>query len=221
MFSNFLLKQEGNGNNLYKEVFILFKLNKIEEKVILLTVIIILGIAFVYKMVVYKESSVKVVKHNEEENRKESDGRLGLEPETICVYITGEVNNPGIYEMKKGSRIKDVVDSAGGFTDNADKVSVNLSEKVSDEQHIDILKKYDEKGAVEKGSIKGDKININTATAKELDDFLPGVGPTIANNIVNYREKNGRYKKIEEITNVERIGNGKTFERIKELITVN
>lgn len=217
MFFNFLLKQKMDGNNLYMEVFNLFKLSKIQEKVILTAVVILLGIVFVYKMVACKENSVKVVKQNEEENKEESDEKL----ETIFVYITGEINKPGIYEMKKGSRIKDVVDAAGGFTNNADEVSVNLSEKVSDEQHIDIFKKAEDIGAIEKSSIKGGKININIATAKELDDFLPGVGPTIANNIVNYREKNGKYKKIEDITNVERIGNGKTFERIKELITVN
>jgi competence protein ComEA helix-hairpin-helix repeat region len=200
----------------------MIKLNKNEERIIIAVIALIIIIAGIIKLGIFKESSVDII---QDDPPVKSD-KVEEKPESIFIYVTGEVKNPGVYELKEGSRISDLVDAAGWFTENADETSVNLAGKLSDEQHINIGKKVVDAGGTEaaspaKGSIINGKININTATAKELDDFLPGIGETLANNIVNYRTKNGRFKTIDEITRVDRIGSGKRFEEIKDLITVN
>ncbi|KEI15080.1 helix-hairpin-helix domain-containing protein [Clostridium haemolyticum] len=147
----------------------------------------------------------------------------------IVVEIKGEVKNPNVYIMNYGSRINDLVKKAGGFTDNADKMSVNCSMKLKDEDCIIINDKNNLQGNVLNNiknnnktnstmSSKEDKININTATKEELMK-LPGVGESTANNIIDYREKNGEFNRIEDITKVNRIGN-KTLEKFKDKIEV-
>lgn len=197
----------------------MFKLNRNVEKVILFTITGLIGITLVYRFVVFKTDNVKVVKAQplNEESREKSDSTK------VYVCITGEVKNPGVYPLINGDRLEAAIAAAGGFTENADISSVNLAQKVKDEMYLNIAAKDStiEGGKSSKSAISGGKININKATADELDSFLPGIGPTLANNIVNYRNKNGMFKSIDEITRVDRIGSGKTFEKIKDLITVN
>lgn len=198
----------------------MLKLSRNEERVILAALIIMLGVFVIYKFVVFKTENVRVIE-------KDSDKTIDMNDQAaIFVYITGEVKNPGLHKLYKGDRIADLIDSAGGFTDNADVVSVNLAEKLTDEQYVNIRLKDSTAGSTadsntgEKNSVSGGKININAATAEELDKFLPGIGETRANSIVNYRDKNGRFKSIDEITRVDGIGSGKTFEKIKDLIII-
>ena len=154
--------------------------------------------------------------------------------ETIYIHISGEVVNPGIYELKGKVRIKDVVDIAGGFTENADLTNVNLAYCVSDGQKINIPNINDKKSSDNvvisdsagesvinygDGSIKENKVNINTATQTELET-LTGIGPSIASKIIDFRAKNGKFKKNEDIKNVAGIGESK-YESIKNEICVN
>lgn len=197
----------------------LFKLSRNEEKVILGVIITLLLVGAILKFVVFKpEDEVQVVKSES----SSASASIEKEPETIYVYVTGEVVKPNMYELKKGDRIAELINMAGGFTDKADITSVNLAEKLEDEQHINITSKEiaSSSGPAPKGSVSGGKININTATADELDEFLPGIGEVLAGNIISYREKNGRFKNIEDICNVDGIGNGKKYENIKDKITV-
>lgn len=144
--------------------------------------------------------------------------------EEIMVYITGEVKNTGVYTVKKDSRINDLVQLAGGLTENADVKKINLAKIVLDEEHIHIFAIGDTE-IVTNNSIsnpsqqKSDIININTADASELMN-LPGIGEVTANNIIMYRNENGNFKTIEDIKNVKRIGDA-TFNNIKDLIRVN
>jgi competence protein ComEA len=93
---------------------------------------------------------------------------------------------------------------------------------LKDEQQINIRPKNDtaNQTASGKASTDGGKININTATAEDLDKYLAGIGEVYSKNIVEYREKNGSFTSIEEIKNVDGIGS-KRFEQIKDMITVN
>lgn len=144
------------------------------------------------------------------------------QPAKIKVYITGQVRNPGVIEVEEGSRLIDVIEKAGGPLEDADLLRVNLAIKVKDEGMYIIPKEGEPMPDVMHGSsdMQKDegKININTASEAELQQ-LPRIGPTLAKNIVEYREKNGPFKTIEEIKNVPRIGD-KTFEGLRDLITV-
>ena len=162
------------------------------------------------------------------------------------VDIKGQVVNPGIYSLSINSRVIDVIEKAGGLTENADTTVINLSKKISDEMVI-IIYSYEEVKEFGKTKEKesrvlmecknneiysiennacietketpltSGKININTATKEELMT-LPGIGESKANDIIKYREANGQFKSIEELTNINGIGEN-ILAKIKENIT--
>ena len=129
----------------------------------------------------------------------------------VYVDVKGEVANPGVYRVSDKCRIFQVLEIAGGLSDNADTSSVNLAQRVSDEQIIKIPKENEELTVTS-------LININTATASELDT-LPGIGYSTATNIIDYRTNNGVFKAKEEIKLVNGIGDV-VYEQIKDLITI-
>ena len=138
------------------------------------------------------------------------------------VYITGEVINEGVYTVSKGDRICDVVQKAGGFTENADIESINMASYVKDEEHI-VIRNIDEHIDKTENSIQNNnddyKININKATVEELKS-LDGIGDSIAKNIIEYRENNGNFKTVEQLKEVSRIG-PKLFEKLKNNVTIS
>jgi len=143
----------------------------------------------------------------------------------IVVHITGAVPRPGVYALPDGARVQDVISAAGGFLAEADKEYINLARTLEDGELLEIP--YMEgfspviPTAVQVIITPGadtDLININTASSFELES-LPGIGPTTAQKIIDYRETNGPFISIEDIINVSGIGPG-TYTRIKDLITV-
>jgi len=134
----------------------------------------------------------------------------------IEVYITGAVAEPGVYEVEAGDRVIDVLFEAGGHTDDADLEAINLALRVNDEDQI-VVPRIGEANAPASSAGTG-KININTATASELD-ALPGIGEVYSEQIVVNREANGPYVSTEELVERQVIPRG-TYERIRELITV-
>ena len=139
----------------------------------------------------------------------------------IYTHITGEIKKPGVYKMKAGTRMDDLVKEAGGLTDDADIDQINLSEKLVDEERIIVPSKSE---ASEEGTTsaaidaKTKKININKASLSELMT-LPGIGEKTAQKFIDYREQK-KFKKIEDVMNIEGIGENK-FKNIKEYISVN
>lgn len=141
----------------------------------------------------------------------------------IVVHVTGAVPRPGVYALPKGARVQDAISAAGGFLAEADKANINLAQLVEDGEKLDIA--YIEGASPvlatplpEVVATTTELININTASAAELD-ALPGIGPTTAQKIVDYRAKNGPFVSTEDIINVSGIGPA-SYERIKNLITV-
>ena len=141
---------------------------------------------------------------------------------TIVVYICGAVKESKVITLKENSRICDAIDSVGGITNEADLTNINLAYILEDGEKIYIPKKGEEiQNSLNSGynnSISENKININKATQTELET-IPGIGPSTALKIINYREENGKFNSIEDIKNVSGIGEAK-FNNIKNYICV-
>ena len=148
------------------------------------------------------------------------------EPIYITSYVVGAVNKPDVYELPINSIVKDAIEKAGGPTEDADLVAINLARKVQDGEEIIVPAKQvflsdsndpgNSVSTVETNT--NGKININTASAKELE-ALPGIGEVKSNAIVQYRKDYGLFRDIRDIINVSGIGE-KTFENIKDLIVI-
>ncbi|MDI3534201.1 MAG: competence protein ComEA [Thermosediminibacterales bacterium] len=150
----------------------------------------------------------------------ETEGQKPETPELIIVHVSGAVTNPGVYSMEKGDRVIDAVEKAGGFLEEADPDAVNLAKKLRDEEKIYIPKKGElSPERFDTSTTKDDeRININSAGVSELET-LPGIGPALAQRIVDYREKHGKFKSIEELSEVSGIG-PKRLDDIRDLIKV-
>ncbi|MEA3348999.1 MAG: helix-hairpin-helix domain-containing protein [Chloroflexota bacterium] len=152
-------------------------------------------------------------------------------PAPIQVYVTGAVDQPGVYALPLGSRVEEALDAAGGFADNAQPQSLNLAAQLQDGDQLDVPA-VREAAAVESSDVASDSqsedqpssepgssiININTASQEELET-LSGIGPVTANKIIEYREANGCFAMIEEIQKVSGIGPA-TFEKMEIFISV-
>jgi competence protein ComEA len=155
----------------------------------------------------------------------------------IAVDVTGAVPRPGLYKFPEGARVQDAIDAAGGLLASANTSAINLAALLTDGQQLNIP--YQSGGepvnnssstvdlpsssatatstVTSTDSSGADLVNINTATSQELDT-LPGIGPTTAQKIIDYRTTNGPFSTIEDIMNVSGIGPA-TFDNIKDLIT--
>ncbi|MDN5332580.1 MAG: competence protein ComEA [Tepidanaerobacteraceae bacterium] len=155
------------------------------------------------------------------ESEENSSG--GMPKAKIVVHVAGAVKNPGVYELDEGSRAIDAIKAAGGYLPEADTVSINLAKKLQDEQMLYIPRVGESPAAGDAGSggiLPSDgKININSAGLEELDR-LPGIGPALAQRIIDYRNQHGPFKSVEELKNVSGIGE-KRFEEIKNFVKVN
>jgi competence protein ComEA len=143
-------------------------------------------------------------------------------PRPLRVYVSGAVNRPDVYTLPPDSIVKDALMAAGGPAENADLDRINLALPVSDGQHVYVPLRGEVNPPVQPPSDQrapSTKININTADQAALDS-LPGIGPVIAQRILDYRQANGPFDRIEDIMNVSGIGQG-TFEKIRDLITTD
>jgi competence protein ComEA len=130
---------------------------------------------------------------------------------TLVVAVSGRVKNPGLVRLPPGSRVADAIQAAGGALPGTDLSTVNLARKVVDGELITI-------GATAPQGAPDGKLNLNTATAAQLDK-LPGVGPVLAERIVAYRDSKGGFRSVSELRQVEGIGDAK-YAEIKDLVVV-
>lgn len=144
---------------------------------------------------------------------------------TITVYIKGEVKSPGVYKLKSGSIVEDLVKMAGGFTLDANPDSkVNLAKKLKDEDYIVIEKKPELTAGSEdfKTALQpkptDTTININEATLEELDK-IPGIGPVTAQKIIDYRDQYGSFNSIDDLKKVGGIGD-KTLAKFRDKVDI-
>lgn len=214
----------------------------LKQKIIVGILIAILAIGIgIYGFITMqdKENSIDIndiLEMNNTQQIEQTNTQQEKEEEKIVIHITGEVNKKGIVTLSKGARIADAIKAAGGTTKQADLDEINLAYVLEDGQKLYIPNKKDKEKNEEKTYITSEsgnnvviqentgtkgvnkKVNINEATQSELET-LPGIGPSIASRIIEYRQQNGKFNTIEELQNVKGIGDAK-FANIKEYVIV-
>lgn len=186
-----------------------------KAKYILVLGALVISTCIGYKLIPKDEIVIQSTQEVSEENQK------------IYVHIEGCVHNSGIMEVEQGTRIYELIELAGGETEDADLSKMNLASVLKDEQKVVVPAKVIYKEETDKSVANVKKqsanpgqllVNINTATVDELIT-LSGIGEAMAERIIEYREQEGYFMSIEDIMNVSGIGNGK-FEKIKDSIEV-
>lgn len=216
--------------------------NRLFLSVIALSLVLVVMISTLIILLFTQQSSENIVVEPLEESRSKEEQQLEKEesskkkepsPEKLVVDIKGAVKNPGVYGVTSDMRLIDAINLAGGFTGEADQSQMNLALRLTDQLMIYVPKNGEEltmeqslKQPVKSGekvneevASKGLKVNLNTASVAELQT-LAGVGLKKAEDIILYREENGSFQQIEELTKVSGIGE-KTYEALKEQLTVD
>lgn len=143
-------------------------------------------------------------------------------PHPLRVYVSGAVHQPDVYLLSPDSIVKDAILAAGGAAADADLDRINLALPLADGQHVYVPQQGEAPLLLSPraGSpLSGDRVNINTADEAALES-LPGIGPALAQRILDYRKVHGPFARIEDIMEVSGIGPG-TFEDIRDLITID
>ena len=197
-----------------------------KEQIVILIVVLIVFLLTGYKLFLKnlfnKQDKTLGLVNQDIISQDEYIDTTDIEEETIImVHISGQVYNPGLVELKSGSRVKDAVDLAGGLKKEADIDRINLAKKLVDEEKIYVPKRGEEidleisLNSESLTSNSNSKININTCS-KLME--LPGIGEITASKIIDYRSAN-QFKSIEDIMNVSGIGT-KKYEDLKDYIIV-
>ncbi|MGO1637587.1 MAG: helix-hairpin-helix domain-containing protein [Ancrocorticia populi] len=137
----------------------------------------------------------------------------------VTIYISGQVKNPGVYTLAGPARVNDVVEAGGGLTEDADASSINLAAPALDGEHIHVPEPGEAPASGQAdGGQSSDVVNINNAGAEQLQ-ALPGIGPKLAEAIVQWRETHGAFSAVDDLLDVPGIGSGK-LEQLREFATV-
>jgi competence protein ComEA len=137
---------------------------------------------------------------------------------TIVVAVSGKVRHPGLVRLPSGSRVADAIDAAGGVLPGIDTSTLNLARKLSDGELITVGVAAPGGSSPGSDSPAGGPINLNTATVEQLET-LPGVGPVLAQRIIDYRDQNGPFTTVDQLRQVTGIGDAK-FNDLKNRVTV-
>lgn len=136
---------------------------------------------------------------------------------TVLIHVIGEVTSPGIYELESGSRVIDAVMAAGGMGPLASECGINLAREVRDGEQIVIPSQQTGCSAGEDNATDS-LVSLNQATSEQFDS-LPGIGPTLADRIIQWRESNNGFSSVEQLNEVSGIGD-KLFAGIKDLVSL-
>ncbi|WP_456696368.1 helix-hairpin-helix domain-containing protein [Aeromicrobium sp. P5_D10] len=142
-------------------------------------------------------------------------------PELI-IDVVGTVRRPGIVTLPKGSRVYEAIEAAGGLKGKVDTTTLNLARELTDGEQVIVgiepVEGFDPASPTAGTGAAQAKVNLNTATAEQLD-ALPGVGPVTAQSILNWRQDNGRFGTVDDLLDVKGIGEA-TLAELRDLVTV-
>ncbi len=207
-------------------------MNKNKIIITFIVILIIINVFIYYK----KQSESNLIDENiflAEDNKNNTNTIKSFNNKSISkikVHIIGEIKSPGLYELDEGSRINDLIILAGGQTENSDLSKVNLAYELSDGEKINIPSIFDDistyiyndagENVLEESNnnFNNEKININTASTTDLEK-ISGIGPSLAQKIISYRNSNGKFESIDDLKNVSGIGQ-KKFESIKDSLYI-
>ncbi len=213
----------------------MFKKENLLKYLLSIAIITIFLSVFLFYNISSSETEKQILSLNEFTHEEESN-EIKIEDvqENIFVEIKGEVLNPDVYELEKGSIVRDLILISGGLTEIGDTSNINQARELQNGECIVVLSKQeilDMKNSSNEilkvdnvssfnveSSFDDDKVNINTASKEELKT-LSGIGDGLAEAIISYREENNGFNTIDDIKNVSRIGD-KTFEKFKDKIIV-
>ena len=218
----------------------MYNFNKKQKIILGILGVIVAGFICYY---VYAQDNQSSITEEENLEVQEEEKEENYSDTRILVHVSGAVNQEGIVELKVNARIADAIEMAGGVREDAYVEEVNLAYKLEDGMKIHIPTKEEvKKQKEEKTLVEGEKkkqeeitmasgiekieekkeeekkVNLNTATKAQLEN-LPGIGTSTAQKIMDYRKEKGKFKTIEEIKEVNGIGESK-FEKIKDLIEI-
>ena len=171
-----------------------------------------------------KESQSKKPKISSKDKSQNKLGKDSEAGEILIVDISGEINKPGVYKIRPGTRIYELIEQAGGLSENANTDVINRASMVSDGQKIVIPSKItggQGSQATDNTDISSNVsglVNINQADQNQLES-IAGIGPSMAKRIIEYRSSNGYFGSIDELMNVKGIGT-KKFDKIKAYVTI-
>lgn len=211
------------------------KLKKEQKIKIAITLFVIIIAIFYY---IYSQNQKEIFFEESKQENEVQERTEETENKKIIVHVSGAVKNEGIVELEEGARVANAIEKAGGVRDDAYTKDINYALKLEDGMKIYVPTIEESKQEKEEVNINsessnyiissnntktnensnGQKVNINNADESELDE-LPGVGPSTAQKIIQYRKENGEFKSIDELKNVSGIGEAK-FQKIKDLICV-
>ena len=211
------------------------KLKKEQKMKIAITLFVIIIAIFYY---IYSQNQKEIFFEKSKQEKEIQEKTEETETKKIIVHVSGAVKNEGIVELEEGARVANAIEKAGGVRDDAYTKDINYALKLEDGMKIYVPTIEETKQEKEEVNINsessnyiissnntktnensnGQKVNINNADESELDE-LPGVGPSTAQKIIQYRKENGEFKSIDELKNVSGIGEAK-FQKIKDLICV-
>jgi competence protein ComEA len=186
--------------------------------ILLVGALVVAGVAFWYVRSLPRSVSVELT------GEQEPSGGAGVQSSPspsaapIVVHVTGWVHRPGVYEFGPGDRVIDAVRRAGGARRGADLTSLNLAALLVDAQQIVVLKRGQPPGPQAPAGTGEALVNVNTATIDQLES-LPGIGPTLAQRIIDYREEHGPFRSVDELLNVSGIGD-QTLAELRPKVTV-
>ncbi len=213
----------------------MFKKENLLKYLLSIAIITIFLSVFLFYNISSSETEKQILSLNEFTHEEESN-EIKIEDvqENIFVEIKGEVLNPDVYELEKGSIVRDLILISGGLTEIGDTSNINQARELQNGECIVVLSKQEildmKNNSNEilkvdnvssfnvESSFDDDKVNINTASKEELKT-LSGIGDGLAEAIISYREENNGFNTIDDIKNVSRIGD-KTFEKFKDKIIV-
>ena len=209
-------------------------LKNLKQKIIVIAIASLIIIGGIYQIKKQNTNEEEIIINYEnmivEATNEIKNNTVEIEKTYIKIHITGQVKNSGIFELEYGSRISDAIEKAGGLTEFANLEDVNLAYTLEDgqklyipsseEKEVEYITENNGENIVQETNVSSSNkvINVNKADSSQLET-IPGIGPSMAEKIVNYREENGNFQTVEDLKNVSGIGE-KKFESMREYVCV-